>query len=161
MCLSISAIIHEEVVFMRLKIELVPKTSWGNNLRSDANLKTSEWDKLRKACYAKASHRCEICNGVGRNHPVECHEIWEYDDENHIQKLMGLIALCPLCHKAKHLGRTLSIGDDPARVLIHLSKVNELDDAQLAAYIQGVFNVWTDRSRFEWTLDLSWLKDNL
>jgi hypothetical protein len=27
---------------------------------------------------------------------MECHEIWEYNDEDKIQKLIGLISLCPI-----------------------------------------------------------------
>jgi hypothetical protein len=34
---------------------------------------------------------------------LECHEEWDYDDETHVQKLTGLIALCGRCHRVKHL----------------------------------------------------------
>ena len=34
-------------------------------LRSEANLSKKDWDKLRKACYESAGHKCEICGGVG------------------------------------------------------------------------------------------------
>lgn len=33
---------------------------------------------------------------------LECHEVWEYDEENSIQRLSGLLALCTWCHKVKH-----------------------------------------------------------
>ena len=69
---------------MKLTIELVPKTAWFSNLRSI--LARAAWDKLRKESYKNAAHKCEICGGYGKKHPVECHEIWEYDDKNHIQK---------------------------------------------------------------------------
>jgi 5-methylcytosine-specific restriction endonuclease McrA len=59
---------------------------------------------LRKRTYRQANYRCQVCGGRGSKHPVECHEIWHYDDENKIQKLMGLIALCPSCHQVKHIG---------------------------------------------------------
>lgn len=149
---------------MKLKIELVPKKSWGNNLRRDANLKQSQWDKLRKACYASAGYRCEICGGKGNKHPVECHERWSYNDETQVQKLEGLIALCPLCHKAKHLGRTLSLQGENQQlekmaVLSHIQKVNGLNDMELDAYIKVVFALWSQRSKHPWTLDLSWLSN--
>ena len=84
---------------MKLTVELVPRSLWGINLRSE--LPKSKWDKLRKATYKKANFVCEICGGVGRKWPVECHEIWHYDDENKVQRLDGLIALCPPCHQVK------------------------------------------------------------
>ena len=31
---------------MKLTVELVPQSSWGNNLRTEANIPKSEWDKL-------------------------------------------------------------------------------------------------------------------
>lgn len=76
---------------MKLTIELVPATSWGNNLRS--RLPKKSWNAIRKRVYKEADFKCEICGGVGKRHPVECHEVWEYDDVNHIQSLVGFVAL--------------------------------------------------------------------
>jgi hypothetical protein len=49
----------------------------------------------------------EICKETGKTqgykHNVECHEIWEYNDEDKIQKLIGLISLCPICHLTKNI----------------------------------------------------------
>lgn len=70
-----------------LTIELVPNTCWYSNVRS--NVAKKDWDTLRYHTYKQASHRCEICGGVGQQHPVECHEIWDYDDQQHIQTLTG------------------------------------------------------------------------
>src|SRR5574337_1863360 len=87
---------------MKLTIELVPQTSWMNNVR--AVLTTKRWDILRGIVADQAWNVCEICGGVGPKHPVECHEIWEYDEKNRTQKLAGMIALCPDCHMVKHFG---------------------------------------------------------
>jgi len=146
---------------MKLNIELVPKSSWGNNLRDEANLSKSSWDKLRKECYKKAGYVCEVCGGKGSTHPVECHEIWSYDDQKNIQKLEGLIALCPLCHKAKHLGRTLALKVDVVSVMTHLSIVNGLSVEDMEKLVQNVFKVWSERSGKKWILDLSWLEGKL
>ncbi len=59
---------------VQLTIELVPSTSWYNNVRSIVT--RAQWDKLRAIVYDKAWHLCEICEGVGPKHPVECHEVW-------------------------------------------------------------------------------------
>jgi hypothetical protein len=142
---------------MKLSVELVPQSSWGNNLRSEANIPRSEWDILRKKCYKDAGYVCEICSGKGNRHPVECHEKWEYNDQTKTQKLVGLIALCPTCHKAKHLGRTLSVERGKDRVLMHMMKVNDMSVDDLESYIVEVFEVWQERSGHAWKLDLSWL----
>ena len=141
----------------KLTIELVPSTCWFTNLRSE--LSTSQWDKLRKATYRKAKYRCEICGGKGDKHPVECHEIWDYDDENHIQVLKGLIALCPACHQVKHIGlaKLRGKGEEAAN---HLKKVNGWNERQTQQYILEAFKIWNQRSQYQWQLDLTWLEQN-
>lgn len=142
---------------LKLKIELVPKGQWGANLRKA--LPTKQWDLLRRRTYKAAGYRCEICDGVGRKHPVECHEIWHYDDANLVQTLEGLIALCPPCHGVKHMGRSLVIGHGP-RAIAHFMQVNELDEKLAEFQIAFAFTVWEDRSKDKWALDLSWLDEN-
>jgi len=141
----------------RLTIELVPKGQWGANLRSE--LPKAEWDRLRRATYAAAGQRCEICGGRGPKWPVECHERWRYDEETKTQHLEGLIALCPSCHEVKHIGRAGSIGRG-REATEHLMKVNgwTLEEAQ--SYINDAFETWTRRSEESWTLDVTWLARN-
>lgn len=140
---------------MKLTVELVPATSWGDNLRS--RLSTQDWDKLRKEQYRKAGYVCEICGGKGPKHPVECHEVWSYDDERHVQKLERLIALCPNCHKVKHLGFAFATGKGPAAVR-HLMTVNGWGRAEANRYVEAAFELHSKRSAFPWTLDLEWLQ---
>lgn len=136
----------------KLTIELVPSTSWFNNVRTQVS--TQEWDIIRHAVYAKANNVCEICGGKGKKHAVECHEIWEYDDKEHIQKLTGMIALCPGCHRVKHIGRA-QIQGEYGIALSHLAKVNgwTKEDAQL--YVEAQFEQWAKRSKYQWKLDIS------
>ena len=84
---------------LKLTIELVPASSWNQNLRS--LLKPQMWKNLREEVYKKYNYKCSICNSGGRLH---AHEVWEYDDENHIQKFVDLIAICSKCHAIKHIG---------------------------------------------------------
>jgi hypothetical protein len=137
---------------MKLTVELVPATSWGDNLRS--HFKTREWDRLRKACYEQAGHKCEICGGKGRRHPTECHEIWNYDDEQCVQTLKGLIALCPSCHEVKHIGRAMAVGFGD-RALAHLVKVNGITQAEAVAHVGDAFALWKTRTQKAWTLDIT------
>jgi hypothetical protein len=140
---------------MPLTVELVPKGQWGANLRSV--LPKADWDRLRKAQYKKAGYVCEVCGGKGPRHPVECHEIWYYDDETNTQRLDGLVALCPTCHAVKHLGRTFAIGQG-TRALNHLMRVNEWNQTDAEYYVEAVFEKWSQRSQHTWTLDISWIE---
>lgn len=137
---------------MKLTVELVPATSWGDNLRS--HFKTREWDLLRKACYEQAGHKCEICGGKGRRHTLECHEIWHYDDDQCVQTLKGLIALCPSCHEVKHIGRAMAVGLGD-RALAHLVKVNGITQAEAVAHVGDAFALWKTRTQKAWTLDIT------
>lgn len=139
-----------------LTIELIPKTSWYKNVRS--NVSKEEWEKLKQVTFTRAGYRCEVCGGRGTRWPVECHEIFVYDDERRIQKLAGLIALCPPCHEVKHIGLAALRGKGNA-AKAHLAKVNNwsLEDAEL--YIEGCFEAWYRRSRHPWAPDLSYLAE--
>lgn len=143
---------------LKLTIELVPELSWYTNVRSNTTQET--WDRIRKKCYQDAHYKCEICGGVGPNHPVECHEIWDYDDANLIQKLVGFIALCPACHSVKHLGFTSTKGLSALEKAIeHLKKVNGWDNAH--AYLVEVWNKWMERSCYLWEVDISYIEEYL
>lgn len=138
-----------------LTIELVPKTCWYSNVRS--HVSQAEWDRLRQIIYERAGNVCEICDGRGRKWPVECHEIWHYDDERHVQKLAGLIALCPSCHEVKHIGLAGMRGKQ-AGALAHLAKVNGWSMADARLYLEACFEQWSQRSCHQWKLDISYLE---
>jgi hypothetical protein len=154
----------------RLTVELVPRTAWWTNVRS--NVTRAEWEKCKT--YAKAqSHfpgrpdlpTCLICgsNGTtqGRRHRVEADEIWDYDDDHQLQTLVGIRPLCPMCHSVKHLGRTRQVSSPEqwARVIEHIEWVNgrEWTETYLEDYLEIVFAIWEARSQMEWRLDISFL----
>lgn len=139
-----------------LTIELVPSSCWFSNVRSSVSRK--EWDIIRKQVYSEANNICEICGGKGPNHPVECHEIWNYDDKKLIQKLVGMIALCPSCHQVKHIGlsQVRGIGTEAKN---HLAKVNKISKDEAEKYIKASFELWEQRSKKKWKLDISKLID--
>lgn len=139
-----------------LTIELVPSTCWFSNVRN--HISSAEWNKVKKHTFTKANYRCEVCNGVGHKHPVECHELWHYDDTNHIQTLTGTIALCPDCHTVKHMGlaQIRGVGVKAER---WLAKVNNWDNSKTSQYVAGAFSQWRTRSRYDWTLNIDWLNE--
>ena len=146
----------------KLVSEIVPSTSWYNNVRS--NVSAKEWDYLRKKSYEAAGNVCEICGDTGKNqgfnHNVECHEIWEYDDKTLTQTLTGLISLCPYCHKVKHPGLAQLKGESDI-VITQLMRVNEITKKEAEHYLGEAFSVYFERSLKQWTLDISYLEKTL
>lgn len=141
---------------IKLTIELVPSTCWYSNVRS--NIPKQEWDRIRAIVYKKANNKCELCGGKGIKWPVEAHEIWHYDDANKIQCLIGLQALCPDCHLVKHIGRA-SITGNYNKALKHLIEVNQWSQAKANDYLVEQYKVWHERSKFDWTLDITILEN--
>jgi hypothetical protein len=139
---------------LKLKIELVPKTSWYNNLRN--LLPRSLWDKIRKETFDYYNHKCGICGAEGK---LNCHEIWEFDDKNHIQKLRGFSALCDMCHYVKHFGFATKVlipeGKlDYKKLVEHFVKVNNCDEKTFSEHVKESFEEWRRRSKHKWYVDL-------
>lgn len=138
-----------------LEVKLVPKTSWYNNVRKQVS--DEEWDLIRKAVYRRADYECEVCGGQGDEHPVECHEVWSYDDAAHVQTLERMIALCPACHEVKHFGYASSQGHQ-TRAMEHLAEVNDWSFQTAIQHVENAFDTWRKRSKHEWTVDTSILE---
>jgi len=143
---------------LKLKIELVPTSSWYDNLRKYTAKK--DWDKIRKKAYASQGYRCGICGARGR---MNCHEIWEYDDKRHIQKLTGFIALCNMCHHVKHIGLAGILASrgklDYEKVIEHFIKVNDCDRGDFEKHREEAFVLWKKRSLSDWLVDLREYRD--
>lgn len=138
-----------------LRIELVPSTCWYTNVRS--NVSRRDWEKCKQFVKQRSGDRCEICGGRGSRWPVECHEIWDYDDERSIQTLVGLIALCPRCHEVKHIGRASVVGTLD-RALVHLARVNEWPMLKARKAYDIALQIWEIRSQYQWELDITFLE---
>jgi hypothetical protein len=143
-------------VLMTLTLDLVPKTSFFQNFRT---LRPKDWEIIRQEVYRRAGHCCEICKGQGPKHPVEAHERWDYDQTGGttgVQKLVGLVALCPACHEVCHFGlATLRGRERQARR--HLMDVNGWSDAQADRHIEQAFLQWHRRGLVSWELDISFV----
>lgn len=136
---------------------IIPKTAWGNNLRS--YLTQAGWDKVRKKCYAENDYKCQICGGKGGNgkkHPVECHEDWTFTEGE--VKLKGLMCLCPPCHEFHHPGLA-SINGHTDRMLRQFMKVNGISRNEATAYFKKEFEVWRERSQRPWSLNIDYLSE--
>ena len=140
-----------------MSLELVPRTSWYDNLRT--HISNEDWDKIRRRTHAKYKYRCAICGAKGR---LNCHEIWEYYDKERIQMLVGFAALCGLCDRVTHIdlaGVRASEGNlDYEKAVEHFMKVNECDRRTFERHREDAFRKWGKRSKHEWTVDLGQYK---
>jgi 5-methylcytosine-specific restriction endonuclease McrA len=138
-----------------LEVEMVPRTCFFSNLRS--NLRSKDWQKLRMMSIANANGRCQICGSLNHGRSLECHEIWFYDEDNGVQRLTGLLALCRECHRAKHMALAREMGwEDAARR--HLLRINRWTHTQLNFYLEEAFELFEHRSQMTWKLDITWLE---
>lgn len=138
-----------------LYVDLVPQTCWFSNIRSA--LSKSDWDLIRKKIYVESQHRCDICHGYGKQHPVEAHERWSFDWDTRTQNLTKIESLCPDCHQATHFGFAMVSGKEKY-AFNRLKYVNGWSDRKTNEHIEEAFKVWDKRNLVSnWKLDISWL----
>ena len=81
-------------------IELVPSTSWGKSLYKLSRTKGvgfgRRWLKIRERELSRTGNKCEICGFSGKG--LSCHEKWQYDEINLIQKLVRYEIVCQNCN---------------------------------------------------------------
>ena len=139
---------------LKLGFELVPDGCWYSNLRSI--LSKAQWDVVRREAYSRANGRCMICGRPATR--LEAHERWSYDEQNAVQKLEDVVAVCHACHSVIHIGRTQLIGQEDVAIK-HFMRVNK---CTYADYIRalGEANEWHRELNKvgEWSLDLTYLE---
>jgi hypothetical protein len=144
-----------------LFIDLVPSTCWFSNVRSCIHPK--HWDRVRNHIYERTNYTCECC-GINvkentANGQLEAHERWNYDENNKIQKLMRIVALCHQCHQSTHMGLAGILGKDE-EAMKHLQKVCLFTDEQIKLHRTEAFALWKKRNESEWVLDISLITNN-
>ena len=138
----------------KLNFELVPDSCWYSNLRSILSKK--EWDFIRHDAYDRADGRCMICGRKVKR--LEAHERWDYDEDNAVQKLVDVVAVCSMCHSAIQIGRSTLIGKGEIAENWYM-RVNGISFAEMRQDL-GKANIDHQRRNkiAEWKLDLSYLK---
>jgi hypothetical protein len=144
---------------LRLRVEMVPQSSWYKDLRQ--LLDEATWERISSLVAERAGERCEICGGRGPRHrPVECHELWRFDDPVRVQTLVRVVALCPDCHAVKHWETVRKHGGD-TQARAHLARVNGWSLAQTDTHIRDAFGLWAQRNQGPWIVDLEGLRPYL
>ena len=137
---------------MRLPIEPVPRGAWGKNLR---NVAPAHWPEIRGAVLGAAENRCAVCGAGGG--PLECDEVWAYDDAERVGTLVGLRALCESCHGVKHFLRSVTLAQqgrmsrsDLEALVVHALAVNGCTRAEFVAHNRQAQATWKERGRHGW-----------
>lgn len=133
---------------------MVPDSCWYSNLRSI--LTPAQWDAVRREAYARAGGRCMICGAEVKR--LEAHERWEYDEENAVQKLADVVAVCRACHEVIHIGRTQLTGREE-EACAHFMKVNCCSYAEYRKALGEATATHRRRNLVpEWKINLNYLK---
>ena len=132
--------------------ELIPSPCFGYNLRSF--LKPVEWQSISKYVRERANGQCEICGE--RTYELEAHEMWEFNDVTHYQRLKDVKAVCPLCHRSFHIGQTKSQNNPELLQAVygHMMKVNNCNERTLEQIIATAEMKWKMRSKYGWTIEV-------
>jgi len=139
-----------------LYIDMIPKTSYFKNVRYCFS--NNDWDIIRNHIYNRVNNRCECC-GVKRSKFLEAHERWQYDYETNTQKLIRIIALCKLCQQATHYGHS-KMKKDITKINEHIKKVKKINDEELKEHIKDAYDIWKERNKVEWKIDLSIIENS-
>lgn len=150
----------------RLYPDLLPENVWGSNLRGI--LTRTEWDRLRILVCERAENVCEVCGRAGydpesgRRRRPDCHELWSFElhGDQFVQRLAGLIALDPDCHRVQHIGLA-GIKGEMHLVRRRLAEVNGWEAEVSQAAIEEAVTIYRQRASFHWDLDLSLLQRHI
>lgn len=70
---------------MRLKIQMIPKTMYEKNVRSE--LTTTDWQQLSRLIRYQAHGTCSICGTENLDlRDMDAHEVWDYIIEKKTEK---------------------------------------------------------------------------
>jgi len=141
------------MTYLRLSIEPIPASSRMASLAK--LLPRARWNRIRRAVYGSAAHRCRICGNEGWLH---CHEVWQYNQQTGYQWLRGFQALCEDCHDTKHI---LFARDsrNRAKLLRHFITVNRLTSQQAEEYLKAAHRLQQRLNQSDWIVnfgDYNW-----
>ena len=155
--------------------ESIPKPLWGKSLsHREAKLCSySLWKRIKRNVISYYKRRCSYCGfelgdtGRPRRGELFCHEVWEYDDINRVQKLVDFRTACVNCNDVLHLGRLnillqqgLVTEDRHTEIIKHLYQVNgivlRIQEDIYQAELRGLVTLFNIRSSYtDWSQDFS------
>ena len=139
----------------KLNFELVPDGCWYSNLRTI--LSKAQWNFIREDAISRAEGKCAICGKKCTRFDV--HERWDYDEQNGVQILKDILAICKDCHSVIHIGFTQLKSKNIERYENHFMKVNDCNYATYCKALSTANEIHQRRNLVsEWKLNLDYLK---
>ena len=145
---------------LKLRIELVPKKLWEQNLRLKDGLGKYRWDKLRREIIEKNGPRCTVCGSTDRK--LHGHEVWDYREKKTVGTavLLRVEIVCIDCHDIHHWGRTTKLfqagvisGERYGHLRKHFRSVNRCTQEVFDRHFLRNARVWMQRSKKRWKVD--------
>ena len=134
---------------LKLTPHLVPKPLWG---KSAANLlKRADWERIRHEALQAARRACQVCSASESAGALNCHELWDYDDEHSTATLVGLRIQCRNCDSAVHMGRAVKRGLGNAAIA-QLVKVNVIGPREAKMLYRSAMDQWRQRNKKQWRI---------
>jgi hypothetical protein len=128
--------------------ELVPEPLWylsGQNL-----LPRRQWQAIRAAVIAEVGSHCSACAQPIAASAI-CHEMWSYENDAGIARLLGLTIICRPCNGVHHFGQA-SVGGWLPAVFEQLESVNGIDHAAAKEMLRQAKANWRSQSARSWTI---------
>ncbi len=139
---------------LKLNFEIIPTGAFNFNLRSQFS--KNAWDIIRKDAYSRSNGKCAICGAPKTR--LEAHEVWDFNKENKVQKLVDVIGICHSCHTVIHINRA-HLTNEIDKAIAHFKKVNGVDyQGYITALKKANENNLELSKIYDWSLDLSYLK---
>ncbi|MCJ7431667.1 HNH endonuclease [Candidatus Bathyarchaeota archaeon] len=142
-----------------MSIELVPSTVWESSVYK--LMSREVWDSIRNDFIKENGRKCQVCGETSGT--MNLHEIWNYDDKKHVQKLEGFILLCRMCYHVKHIGLAGILANqgklDYDKAIEHFCKVNDCTKKEFEKHKAKAFEIWRERSEYEWNQDFGKYKE--
>jgi len=137
---------------LKITPHLVPKPLWG---KSAAQLFKGKgravWKRIRTDALQVALHACQVCSDPGPDSALNCHELWDYDDERGTATLVGLRIQCRNCDCAVHMGRAEKHGFLNVAIA-QLCKVNGIGEPEAVRLYRRAKGVWSQRNKKQWQI---------
>ncbi|HEY5281102.1 MAG TPA: hypothetical protein VIJ67_15250 [Pseudolabrys sp.] len=145
---------------LKLRIELVPKRLWEQNLRLRDGLGKHRWDKLRHEVIKKNGARCAVCGAIDRK--LHGHEVWDYREKKTVGTavLLRVEIICIDCHDIRHWGRTTNLfqagvisAERYGHLRKHFRRVNRCTQKSFDGHFLRQARIWLQRSKKRWKVD--------
>ena len=135
---------------LKLEPHLVPKPLWKHS--ASEKLGRTSWQAIRQDRLREAGDRCEICREPSVR-PLNCHEIWSYDDSNAVATLVGFEMHCAKCDLVTHMGRAIAhgYGDQALQQMTGVNGINLAEAKQIWLSAKGI---WKTRNAREWSVKI-------